>query len=292
MKRLILIFILCSSFQIILGQTNLENVWLTIYKGDSILQEKYLGQISFDKENAHYRIQFDQNADTTETVITFYDKNGNDSIQIWKYLNDTASYTLHWTYNDKSQLIRKHTSRGALSYYDTIIYQYNSDNKHVKETYLFKSFHPYDSLIYQEGNLKEVISYTPDEISNRKKYKYTKNSQLKNITTFNEKGQKLRKTSICYNSEDIKTKIKTIRYKTIYTTKQIEVIKNFKYSKSSILQEFNIIYYNRNYGETIFYNENGEKIKLIRKDLITDEMTIKEFERKTLHNEGRLKTGD
>jgi len=215
MKRLTLILTTCLTTLFLFGQTNIEEVWLTEYKGDSLTTEKFLAQIRFNSNNAHYRVLFDQNADTTETVITYFDKNGNDSIEIWKYPNDTASWTIHWFYNNKNQLIKKYTTKGDQINDDTIIYQYNSSGQLVKETNLFKSFHPFDSLIYKNGVLKEVISYSPDEISLRKKYQYSKNGQTKNITTFNEKGQKLRRFFFSYDSDGRKIKIKTTRYKTI-----------------------------------------------------------------------------
>ena len=286
MKRLIFIIIIFNTIPILFGQTNIENVWLTKYNGDSLIQERFFSQLNIETKDYRARILFDPSGDTTEIVITYQDKNGNDSLEIWKYSNDSASFTLHWQYNENNQLVTHYTTMGSQSNNDTIIYEYDKSGQLIKETRLYENYFMFDSSIYRNGKIIIKIRKDPDQILNRKEYKYDKNGQITRILSLTENREIGEKISYKYDSKNRLSKFKIIRYKTDFAPNHIVIFKKFKYNNSDKIIEYNEINNNINTSRTYHYeyDTSGEKTKTIILDNYNEKKFIYEYERKTLYN--------
>lgn len=256
------------------GQTNGNRVWTTIFQGDSIITEKFFSQYEYEIENVHSILSFNPSGDTTETIITYTDINDNDSIEIWRW-SDVDYFETHKTYLD-NQLMKEFTFLDGKSNNDTILYQYDSAGNLVKRTWLFKTFHPYDTLIYRNNLLYEIISFSPNELSEVVKYKYNKRNQVENISTFNAQNKRIRKRTIRYDSENRKIRIKELEYKPFSETKRINEFKTYKYSEKGFLSEFKIEDFNSQNTWAKYYNDNGEWIKTVNINIRSGETRIQE----------------
>ncbi|MBS4061886.1 MAG: hypothetical protein KG029_15925 [Bacteroidetes bacterium] len=264
MRKLVFAIIISCFIQGIYGQSNEKRVWTTILHEDSISTEKFLSQYEYDIRNVHYRFSFNPNGDTTETVINYFDINGKDSIEIWKWSDDDY-FEKHWIYiND--QLEQELTFLNGAGTNATIFYQYNSDGNMIKRIRLFETFQSFDTLIYQNNFLHEILSYSQEEISEIEKYKYNRNHLPVRITTYNAQKEKRRRIKIKYDSDSKKVEVKVIEYKPFSKTKKTVELKTFKYSKSGILREFIFKDFESQYTRINFYDEKGNWIKSIGVD--------------------------
>jgi len=139
MKKIIFTIIISCFIQVMYGQSNEKRVYTTIFQGDSIITNKFFSQYEYDIENVHFRLLFDPNGDTTETVITYTDIFDNDSIEIWRW-SDLDYYEIHKNYLD-NQLKKEFTFLDGKSNNDTVVYQYNPAGNLAKRTWLYETFH-------------------------------------------------------------------------------------------------------------------------------------------------------
>jgi hypothetical protein len=276
MRKISPIYIFLCLAQTLFGQTNIEKIWTTLYLNDSIIIEKYYSKCEYDFKNAHYEISFDQDGDTNEMFITYSDINGNDSLQIWKFPNEciASAYTTYWIY-DSNHLIMKFTTMDKKFNRDTVLYKYNNLGNCVKRTFLGIMSHPFDTLIYANTLLCEIISYSPSEIRETVKYKYNKNKQPKIIITYNSDGKEIEKTQYKYDSQN-----RTLGYKTTgywYFKKKIQTlrIQRYKYFENGNLQELFIQDFRDDYILNKFYNTDGTWMKTI-------DIDTKNFEKRVL----------
>jgi len=276
MKKIIFTIIISCFIQVMYGQSNEKRVYTTIFQGDSIITNKFFSQYEYDIENVHFRLLFDPNGDTTETVITYTDIFDNDSIEIWRW-SDLDYYEIHKNYLD-NQLKKEFTFLDGKSNNDTVVYQYNPAGNLAKRTWLYETFHPYDTLIYRNNLIDKIISYTPEEISEVAKYKYNKERLCVRILTFNAQNKRIRKRTYKYDSENRKIEIKELEYRPFSETKRIQELITYKYSEKGFLREYRIVDFNYHNTWTKYYNEDGEWVKTINIDNRTGEKRIHETE--------------
>jgi len=288
MKTLFLILLTYSITTISFGQNKIEEVWLTQFKGDSLTQAKYFYELNINTKDFNSRTLFEPNRDTFEIVITYYNRNGKDSIQQWKYSNRPDSYTLHWKYNENDQLITHFTTMGDQTNNDTVIYEYDELGQLIRETRLYENYFMYDSTIYRNEKILLKIRKDPNQILHRKEYKYNRHGQITKILTLSEKGVKGEEISYKYDSKNRLSKFKIIRHKNDFNPKQIEISRKFRYNNSGKTIEYKEIDNNYHTSRTYHYeyDSSGVKTKTTVLDNYNEMKSIYEYEIKTLHNKG------